>query len=96
MKYYRAPQLGGEHVGERHELLRFVGGIAEHVALVASADLLQRLGAHAVHTLPDVGGLRLDVHEHLRRRHSTRSVSAIASVAPCFAAPSLCGYRKTQ
>lgn len=58
-------QLGGEHVGERHELGRLVGGVAEHVALVAGADLLQRLGAQAVHALADVGRLLLDVHQHL-------------------------------
>ena len=54
-----------EHVRERHELGRLVGRVAKHVALVAGANLLERLGAHAVHALPDVGRLLLDVHEHL-------------------------------
>ncbi len=66
-----APKLGGQHVGEGHELLRLVGGVAEHVALVTSADLLQGLGAHAVDSLPDIWGLRLDVHQHLRPRRTS-------------------------
>mmetsp|Transcript_718 Transcript_718/g.2130 ORF Transcript_718/g.2130 Transcript_718/m.2130 type:complete len:265 (+) Transcript_718:788-1582(+) len=59
------PELGGQHVGEGHELLGLVGGIAKHVALVTCTDLLQGLRAHAVHALPDVGGLRFNVHQHL-------------------------------
>jgi len=33
-------QLGGEHVGEGHELRGLVGGVTEHVSLVTSTDLL--------------------------------------------------------
>ena len=61
-------ELGGQDMGERHQLRRLVGGVAEHVTLVARARLLQRLGAHPVHALPDVRRLLLDVHQHLRAR----------------------------
>mmetsp|Transcript_20976 Transcript_20976/g.66462 ORF Transcript_20976/g.66462 Transcript_20976/m.66462 type:complete len:461 (+) Transcript_20976:322-1704(+) len=57
--------LGGEHVGEGHELGGLIGGVAEHDALVAGANLLELLGAHAVDALADVGGLLLKVAEHL-------------------------------
>lgn len=60
------PELCGEDVSERHQLLGLICGIAEHVALVTSTDLFQRLGAHAVHTLSDIGRLRLDVDQHLQ------------------------------
>lgn len=58
-------QLGGQHVGEGHQLGGLVGGVPEHVALVASADLLQRLSAHAVDTLANIRRLLLDVHQDL-------------------------------
>uniref|UniRef100_J3KZC6 Uncharacterized protein n=1 Tax=Oryza brachyantha TaxID=4533 RepID=J3KZC6_ORYBR len=58
-------ELGGEDVAERHQLGGLVGGVAEHVALVAGADLLGALGEVAVHALSDVGRLLLDVDEHL-------------------------------
>jgi len=34
------PDLGGQHVGEGHELGGLVGGVAEHVALVTRANFL--------------------------------------------------------
>ena len=37
----------------------------KHVTLVSRADLLERLGAEAVHALADVRGLLLEPHEHL-------------------------------
>lgn len=40
--------------------------------LVAGAQLLQGLGAHAVHGLTDVGRLLLNVHQHLRWRGRER------------------------
>eukprot|EP00958_Prasinococcus_capsulatus_P028085 scaffold6254_cov376-Prasinococcus_capsulatus_cf.AAC.2 len=58
-------QLSGEHVCERHQLRCLIGGVAEHVALVTRADLLECLGSHAVNTCADVRGLLLDVHQHL-------------------------------
>ncbi|BAS71861.1 Os01g0323775, partial [Oryza sativa Japonica Group] len=58
-------ELGGEDVAEGHQLGGLVGGVAEHVALVAGADLLGALGEVAVHPLRDVGRLLLDVDEHL-------------------------------
>ena len=57
--------LGGEDVREGHELRGLVGGVAKHVPLVAGADLLEGLGAHAVDALADVGGLLVDVDEDL-------------------------------
>ena len=45
---------GGQHVREGHELLRLVRGVAEHVALVAGPNLLQRLCAQAMHALANV------------------------------------------
>ena len=50
-------QLGGEHVGQRHHLLGLVGGVAEHVTLVARASVVLVLTGDAV---ADVGGLLLD------------------------------------
>uniref|UniRef100_A0A804N322 Uncharacterized protein n=1 Tax=Zea mays TaxID=4577 RepID=A0A804N322_MAIZE len=58
-------QLGGQHVAQRHQLGGLVGGVPEHVALVARADLLGPLREVPVHALRDVGGLLLDVHQHL-------------------------------
>lgn len=60
-------ELGGEDVGQRHELGGLIRGVAEHVALVTGADLLrlQVALAHAVHRLTDVRGLLLDVNKHL-------------------------------
>jgi len=58
-------ELGGQHVAERHQLGGLVGGVPEHVALVAGADLLGPLGEVPVHALRDVGGLLLDVDQHL-------------------------------
>jgi len=60
-------ELRREHVRERHELGRLVRGVSKHVALVAGADLLERLGSHAVHTLADIGGLLLELHHNLAR-----------------------------
>ncbi|KAL7119892.1 hypothetical protein ACP275_02G089700 [Erythranthe tilingii] len=59
------PQLGGEDVAEGHELGGLVGGVPEHVALVAGTDVLGALGEVAVDALGDVGGLLLDVDEDL-------------------------------
>ncbi len=47
-------QLGGEDMGEGHELGGLVGGVAEHVALVSRTNLLQGLGAQTMHTLTNV------------------------------------------
>lgn len=41
-------------------------GWARAAHLVAGANLLQSLGAHAVHALANVGRLLLNVHQHLR------------------------------
>lgn len=60
-------QLGGEDVGEGHELRGLVGGIAEHVALVTSTSLLEGLCAQSMDTLANIGRLLLDVHQHLRQ-----------------------------
>jgi hypothetical protein len=46
----------GERDGCRHQLGGFVGGVAEHHALVA--------GTAGVHTLSDVGGLAVDGRDH--------------------------------
>ena len=59
--------LCGQHMRERHQLRRLISRVAEHVALVASANLLQRLGAQPVHALANVGRLLLDVNQHLQR-----------------------------
>mmetsp|Transcript_2115 Transcript_2115/g.3182 ORF Transcript_2115/g.3182 Transcript_2115/m.3182 type:complete len:258 (-) Transcript_2115:342-1115(-) len=58
-------KLGGENVGEGHELRGLISGIAEHVALVASTDLLKRLGAHTMNTLANIRGLLLDEDKDL-------------------------------
>ena len=47
-------ELGGEHVGEGHELWGLVCGIAKHVPLVPSTNLLQGFGAQSVHSLANV------------------------------------------
>ena len=60
-------ELCGQHVGEGHELRGLISGIAKHVSLVTSAQLLEGLGAHAVHGLANVRGLLLKVHQHLQR-----------------------------
>mmetsp|Transcript_11503 Transcript_11503/g.24032 ORF Transcript_11503/g.24032 Transcript_11503/m.24032 type:complete len:402 (+) Transcript_11503:179-1384(+) len=57
--------LGGEHVGEGHQLLGLISSVAEHVTLVTGADLLGLLGAHAVHALANIGRLLLNVHQNL-------------------------------
>lgn len=51
-------EAGGEEVGEGHELGGLIGGVAEHDALVTSADLLDALVE--VDTLGDIGALLLD------------------------------------
>ena len=40
------------------------GGVAEHDALVAGADLLELLGAHAVDALANLRGLVVELDEH--------------------------------
>ena len=57
--------LGGEDVGEGHQLGGLVSGIAKHMSLVSSSELLERLGVHAVDALSDVGRLLLNVDEDL-------------------------------
>ena len=49
-------QLVRHHDGQRHQLGRFVAGVAEHQALVA--------GAAGIHAHGDIGRLRLDQVEH--------------------------------
>lgn len=56
--------LRGKLVGQRHEALRLIRGVAEHNALVASPDVLD---ARGVHRLRDVRGLLLDRHHHVAR-----------------------------
>lgn len=51
-------EAGGEEVGEGHELGGLIGGVAEHDALVTSADLLDALVE--VDALGDIGALLLD------------------------------------
>mmetsp|Transcript_19833 Transcript_19833/g.58928 ORF Transcript_19833/g.58928 Transcript_19833/m.58928 type:complete len:436 (-) Transcript_19833:199-1506(-) len=58
-------QLGRQHVRQRHQLGRLIRGVAEHVALVAGTDLLERLSVHAVHRLANVRRLLLNMHQHL-------------------------------
>mmetsp|Transcript_24886 Transcript_24886/g.41608 ORF Transcript_24886/g.41608 Transcript_24886/m.41608 type:complete len:398 (+) Transcript_24886:450-1643(+) len=57
--------LGGKHVSEGHQLLGLIGSVPEHVSLITGTDLLGLLGAHTVHTLANIGGLLLKVHENL-------------------------------
>ena len=59
----------GQQVREGHGLLSLVRGVAEHDALVAGANLLGGLGLGllAKHALRNVGGLRLQRHEHVAR-----------------------------
>ena len=77
------PNLRGQHVRERHQLRRLVGGVAKHVALVAGANLLQRLGAQTVDALANVWRLLLNVHQHLRRH--TRFMKSMFSGGGCWA-----------
>lgn len=58
-------QPGGKHMCQGHELWGLVCGIAKHVALVTSTQVLQGLGAHAVHSLANVRALLLDVDQDL-------------------------------
>ena len=58
-------QLGGQHVGERHELGGLVRGVAKHVALVTGANLLQSLCAEAMHALANIWRLLLNVYQDL-------------------------------
>ena len=51
-------EAGGEEVGEGHELGGLIGGVAEHDALVTSADLLDALVE--VDALGNIGALLLD------------------------------------
>ena len=48
-----------------HELLGLISGIAKHVPLVTSAQLLQGLCAQSVHTLTNVRRLLFQVDEDL-------------------------------
>jgi hypothetical protein len=57
-------EAGGERVGEGHHLLGLVSGIAEHVALVASSDVL-RLGVVLGHSLADLHRLTVELVENL-------------------------------
>mmetsp|Transcript_32014 Transcript_32014/g.78115 ORF Transcript_32014/g.78115 Transcript_32014/m.78115 type:complete len:294 (+) Transcript_32014:428-1309(+) len=59
------PKLGGQGVGERHQLRRLVRSVSEHVTLIASTNVLDALRSHAVHSLPDVRGLLLKLVQHL-------------------------------
>ena len=61
-------QLGGQNVGQGHQLRGLISGIAEHVPLVTGTDVLQGLGVHAVHGLANVRGLLLNVDQHLREQ----------------------------
>lgn len=47
-------QLGGQHMGEGHELLCLIGGIAKHMALVSCAHFFQGLCAESMDTLSNV------------------------------------------
>lgn len=47
-------QLGGKDVGQGHELGGLIGGVAKHVALVTSTDLLQGFCAQTMYTLANV------------------------------------------
>mmetsp|Transcript_21704 Transcript_21704/g.51879 ORF Transcript_21704/g.51879 Transcript_21704/m.51879 type:complete len:409 (-) Transcript_21704:66-1292(-) len=58
-------ELGCQHVGEGHELGGLIRGIAKHMTLVTSTNLLQCLGAHAMDTLANVRRLLVDVHKNL-------------------------------
>mmetsp|Transcript_50663 Transcript_50663/g.115115 ORF Transcript_50663/g.115115 Transcript_50663/m.115115 type:complete len:260 (+) Transcript_50663:645-1424(+) len=58
-------KFGGQGVGQRHQLRRLVRSVSKHVTLVASTDVLDALGAHTVHSLPDVRGLLLQLVQHL-------------------------------
>ena len=57
-------QLVRQHDGRRHQLGRFVAGVAEHHALVARALFVVGVDAAAVHPLRDVRRLALDGHQH--------------------------------
>jgi len=50
--------LGGQQMGQRHQLLGLGGRIAEHVTLVTSTNLLN--GLVDVHTLSNIGALLLN------------------------------------
>ncbi|WVZ05909.1 hypothetical protein V8G54_019255, partial [Vigna mungo] len=52
-------------MAERHVFRGFVSGIAKHVTLVTSTNLLRPLGEVAVHTLGYIRALLLDVDQHL-------------------------------
>mmetsp|Transcript_19617 Transcript_19617/g.47519 ORF Transcript_19617/g.47519 Transcript_19617/m.47519 type:complete len:279 (+) Transcript_19617:1967-2803(+) len=56
-------ELGGERVGEGHQVGRLVRGIAEHVTLIARTDFLDALVD--VDGLCDLGGLLLDGDDDL-------------------------------
>jgi len=51
-------KLGGQHVGQGHELLSFIGGIAEHKTLITSTNILVLLAF--VNTLGNIGALLLN------------------------------------
>ncbi len=57
-------QLVRRHDRQRHQLRRFVAGVAEHHSLVAGALLVAGVDALAVHALRDVRGLLLERDEN--------------------------------
>jgi len=54
-------ELSSPEVSDGHKLLRLISGIAEHVTLITSANIVLRL-VH-VNTLSDIGGLLLDSND---------------------------------
>nr|ACU17520.1 unknown [Glycine max] len=52
-------------MAEGHVLRGFISGIAKHVTLVTSTNLLWALGEVTVHTLGDIRALLLNVDQHL-------------------------------
>ena len=55
-------QRGGKLVGQGHEGLGLIGGIAEHNTLVTGTKILDLVG---IDGLGDIGGLLLDGHDHV-------------------------------
>ena len=49
-----------------HELFCLICRIAKHVPLVASTDVFQGFGTHAVHTCSNLWRLLLNVHKDLQ------------------------------
>ncbi|BAT76997.1 hypothetical protein VIGAN_01507600 [Vigna angularis var. angularis] len=60
-----SPEFGCKDVAQGHQFRGLVGGIAEHVTLVAGTDFFRSFGEVAMHALGNIRTLLLNVHKDL-------------------------------